>query len=104
MGRNAPRVTDLAEEAGLDIDEALILLWEAGLDRYEHAHAPILKRELDRSRQAVGLAGVQQFGQKEYWQGLLGLDEASFDEVLATLAIRLTPRARRLPRLSLIHI
>jgi death-on-curing family protein len=98
LARKASRVADLAEEAGLETDEALILLWDAGLDRFETGSAIIRRSEFDTARHAVGLDSVAQYRHRSYWQGVLGLDVDSMDQLLARLDIYPGPLARRLPK------
>ena len=98
MARKASRVADLAEEAGLESDEALILLWDAGLDRFETGSTVIRRSELDTARHAIGLDSVAQYRNRSYWQGVLGLDVDSMDQLLTRLDIYPGPLARRLPK------
>jgi len=92
------RVADVAKEAGLDIDETLVLLWDAGLDRFANGTTLVRTAELDRARQAVGLAGVRQLVHRDYWEHQLVLEGADFDQLMVKLGIHQRPQARRLPK------
>ncbi len=58
----------------------------------------IRKTELPSARHAVGLDNVLQYRERAYWQGILGLNDDSMDELLGQLGIRPGPNSRRLPK------
>lgn len=98
MAKRAMRVGQLADAAGIDRDEALILLWDAGFDELDSPADLIGSRYLDHARQAVGLIGTRRVTHPEYWMQALAMDKAAFDRVLCDLSIAQKPSARRLPK------
>lgn len=92
------RVSDLADEAGLDLDETLVALWDAGLDELDSGASLIPARSVAVARRALGLALVKQFASPSYWKGTLDLDEQAWSELLRRLKIDMSDRARTLPK------
>jgi death-on-curing family protein len=98
MPKRRKRVRDLAREAGLDVDEALVTLWESGFDEILSPEDFVRSGGLNRARRALGLATRREIKDPGYWKDLLNLDEARFSLLLTTLGIKLGDAARRLPR------
>ncbi|MCA1982958.1 type II toxin-antitoxin system death-on-curing family toxin [Nocardioides nematodiphilus] len=97
MSRSA-RVADLAQEAGLDLDETLVALWDAGLDDLDGASSVVPDRALPVARRALGLALAKQLASPSYWKGLLGLDDQDWADLMVRLQIDVSDRARTLPK------
>lgn len=82
MNKKKLRVDQLARQAGLERDDALLLLWDANL---EHILSPgyVLKgSELERARRALGLAARRDLASPQYWSKRLGLSPKDLDELL----------------------
>jgi len=82
MNKKKVRVEQLAREAGMDKDEALLRLWDANL---EHIVSPghILKgRELESAREALGLVPRRRIASIEYWCARLALSAPEIVELL----------------------
>ena len=89
---------DLAAEARLDLDEALVLLWDAGIQYVEDINHPIRKRDQNRARRALGIATRRELAAPSYWREALGLTEPEFESTLGELGIQMRAGAKRLPK------
>ena len=87
MARSTFTVRDLAKEAGIDIDETLINLWDGGIDYVVSASSVLRRRDANRARRVVGLATRRELASKSTWQSLFGLDDDEFANLLAILGI-----------------
>ena len=73
MSRIAKTVTQLADEAGIDADEALLLLWDAGID----ANTPddvVAKRTMSMARRALSLPRARDLRSVNFLAGLTGIE------------------------------
>lgn len=95
----APRVTveALAKEADLDLDEALVALWDAGID-VDDARSVISATSTLAARNALGLDDPSAQKKVIYWLDRLGTDRQGLTEILAELGIELRPGVRVLPK------
>src|SRR5581483_11187226 len=98
MARRVLRVSELATMAGLDVDETLILLWDAGLDQYAQPTDKLRRRDLFVAEKAIGLPKKRDLLAPTYWARRLGLDMPELLNLLSELEIPMSPRARTLPR------
>jgi death-on-curing family protein len=80
-------VEALVKEAGMDTDEALIALWDAGLS-YVNGPDDVLPRgEANRARRALGLATRRELASADFWQDTLSLGRSELDSLLAVLGV-----------------
>lgn len=98
MGRRNSRVRDLAAEARLDLDEVLVLLWDAEILYVQDANHPIRKRDHNRARRALGIATRRELGSPRYWREALNLTAPDFERTLVELGVQVRPGAKRLPK------
>lgn len=96
--RKAITVHALAREAEMDVDTALVTLWDTGIEAPTGPADVIALSDITKARRALGLADPRQLVRPSYWQSALNLDEASFIELLIKLGIRWSPVARNLPK------
>ena len=96
MARSTHTVSQLANEAGIDIDEALIVLWDNGVGYINGPTSVIRQRDTNKARRLVGLATRRQLASVHYWKQLFGSDDDEFEHLLETLDIPV-PEVRRLP-------
>ena len=83
MTRRKMSLDQLATEAGMDVDEALLRLWDDGFPAATGRHYTFPKREASRARRSLGLATRRELQSKEYWMQTLGLSsEHAFDKLL----------------------
>jgi death-on-curing family protein len=98
LARKRATVQQLATEATVDLDEALITLWDAGID-YVNGPGDLLKRgDVNRARRILGLATRRELADPQYWQRVLGIGQAEFDDLLVNLGVRKLPQGGRLPK------
>ncbi len=97
MVRSAHTVSQLANEAGIDVDEALIVFWDGGLEYVNGSTSVIRRRDSNKARRLVGLRTRRELASKEAWQLLFKLDDDGFTHLLETLDIPVS-NSRRLSR------
>lgn len=98
MARRVMTIAELAKAAELDTDEALIHLWEAGLDRYKDPKDRLRRRDVDAARHALGLPTARDLTDPGYWMARLQLDDRAFRQLLVDLGTPMAPDARTLPK------
>ena len=97
MARSTFTVSDLAKEAGIDIDETLLTLWDGGIDYVVSSSSVLHRRDANRARRVVGLATRRELASKGTWQSLFNLGDDDFEKLLTDLEIP-TPHHRKLPQ------
>jgi death-on-curing family protein len=99
MAQRVIAVSQLARSAGIDTDEALIALWDAGLEAYRGPGDRIRRRDMDAAQHAVGIPTRNDLTDLNYWVRRLGLDsESDLRALLQLLGTPMPPRARSLPK------
>lgn len=98
MARKWKTVHHLAIEAGLDVDAALIMLWDAGFDKLAGPDDIIRSRDLNRARRALGVPTRRELRDPSYWQQLLGIDADGLRSLLEAAGISASQNMRRLPK------
>ncbi len=102
MARDAARVADLARASGLELDEALVALWEAGLESVEAPNDLIASRDMPAARAALGLLESERAQLTvAYWLRRGNVSREEFRDRLETVGVRLPSNARKLPKGSL---
>lgn len=91
-------VASLAKEAGLELDEALVTLWDAGLDSLSRATDMVAVAQLNRARSALGLASTKELNSITYWLNRLDMNETDLRQRLREHGLELTLGARTLPK------
>ena len=95
----AVTVGSLARDAGLDLDEALVTVWDAGFETIEDIDTQVPQRLIAPVRVALGLANPKNQMQLSYWEQRWGLDRAALERKLsAEFDITVSPGARVLPK------
>ena len=100
MARRAQQVVALANEAGLDLDETLVTLWDAGVD-VESPSTLLRDQTLAAARTALGLHNLKDQLTVDYWMKKTGLSRESLTESAREVGVKISPNARRIPRNSL---
>ena len=95
MAKKRKTVEELAKEAQLDTDEALIALWDAGYDKI--LNPKDRPRETNRARRALGLATRRELKSVAYWMSVLDLYETEFRSLLRKLSVPISEEAQKLP-------
>jgi len=98
MRNRSVRVARLADEAGLDVDETLIRLWDSGFDRIDSANSGISAAQASEARRALGLPSQREVSRFGYWQRALGVDREELHLILADAGIELPQNAMTLPK------
>ena len=91
-------VKELAIEAKMDAEVALIVLWEEGLEYLEGTERYINNRDLKKARLSLGIASPRELLFPRYWCSLFEITEDEFKTKLADLNIRMRSGANRLPK------
>lgn len=85
MARRRATVKELAVEASIDIDEALIAFWDAGLNYIRGPGDVVRRADVNRARRLLGSASRRELGSPGYWQQLLGIGQEEFELLLREL-------------------
>lgn len=99
--RRRLRIRDLAVEAGLDFDEALVTLWDEGLDEFDSPDDFVASHQLALARRALGVSDGGEQLTVEYWLRSLGVSREEWTARLAEQGVHVAPDARKIPRGSL---
>ncbi len=91
-------VAQLAAEAGLDLDEALVALWDIGVDNVLRPSDPVPASHWNRARSALGLASKAQLNSVDYWKNRLDMGDPELGELLQREGLTLTAGAKTLPK------
>lgn len=91
-------VAQVAAEAQLDSDEALVALWDAGIDSVTRPQDGIPPGRLEDARKALGLASKSELTSLKYWTNRLDLSDAELRAVLSRAGMRCTSGARNVPK------
>ena len=86
-GRKRRTVRELATEAGCDLDEALVLLWDAGFDYVDDPASIVPKFDVARAQRVLGVATRRELRTRMYWRELLNLDDTGLDELLESIGL-----------------
>jgi len=104
MARRVMTIAELAKAAELDTDEALIHLWEAGLDRYQEPKDRLRRRDVDVALRAVGMPTGKDLTGPSYWMKQLKLNEEAFRQLLLELGTPMARGARTLPKGAVVKL
>lgn len=97
MASTRKTVIQLAQEAQIDIDEALIALWDAGYDEIIGPNHIFRRREVNRARRAIGIATRRELRSFTYWIKLLKLkDELELRALLRKKGVSIGDKTRKL--------
>jgi death-on-curing family protein len=89
MARKKVTVGKLAQEASLDLDEVLLILWDNGFDYVNSAGDALARGEANRARRSLGLATRRELASLAYWSRRL---KKSQQDILAFLSDQGIPR------------
>jgi death-on-curing family protein len=87
MARKRITVERLAEEAGVEVDEALLTLWDAGLGEVTGPGDFLARQEANRARRALGLATRRELGSPTYWIEVFSINADGLSSLLIDLGI-----------------
>jgi death-on-curing family protein len=99
MEKKQIAVGQLAEEAGIASDDALILLWDVAQFRHiESALDKIPGYLLRDARRVLGIPARDELVNPIYWQSVFGMSEGGFGELLRDLEIFWDGKLPHLPK------
>lgn len=97
MSRKPVSVRQLANEAGVGIDEALVTLWDLGANHVLSPTELVPRGVLASARRALGVAGRDELRTLTYWILLLAIPQTELRLLLANAGIPMGTKARKLP-------
>lgn len=98
MARKTPTVRDLASRAGMEVEDALLKLWGAGINRFTGPTERVSLRSLAAVERALGLSPYTEQTTVDYWTTRLGVTREELAQTLRAQGLSLPPLARRLPK------
>ena len=87
-------VSQLANEAEIDIDEALIVLWDGGIPYVNGPASTVRRGDSKKARKLVGLATRRELSSKKMWQKLFALDDGKYCQLLQSLNVSTSESSR----------
>jgi hypothetical protein len=96
MAQKRRSVKQLADEARLDVDTALVVLWDAGFSEVQGPADSLGRQQLNRARRALGLATRREFETPPYWAAIFDMAEPEFQTLLLGLGISLEGKSEKL--------
>lgn len=99
--RRRTSVGGLAREAGLDIDEVLVTLWDEGFDDLLGPSDLLQKGDVNRARRVLGVATRRELKSSEYWRTLFEIDAIALDQLLEELGLTPLKSGPGLPKKAL---
>lgn len=97
-------VKDLAREAQLSVDDAIVRLWDAGLDEVFEPADVIPRKALPTASLALGLPFGTNARSIAAWAVRLAVTESELRSLLISMGIRITPAMRNLPKGSVAKV
>lgn len=98
MAHKRLNVKMLAQQAHLDLDEALLRIWDIGIDYIDTGVDSIRNRDLPRIRRALGIPNARQLRSLKYWCKVFALSENELRVLLPEFNIKMSEEASRLPK------
>lgn len=96
MASKRKTVKQLAQEAQIDTDEALLALWDTGFDEIIGPNDTFRRQEINRARRALGIATRRELKTFTYWMKLLKLDESELRALLRKKGVPVGDKMRKL--------
>ena len=91
-------LSKLSQVAGLDLDDTLLILWEAGIEGINDPSDELVGAKLLMAQRALSIPDRLKLTSLPYWQRILSADEKELRALLKELGIPMSMRARRLPK------
>lgn len=98
MASKSLRVRDLAVEAGMSVDDALIELWGYGVEYLESGNDLIRRQDIQRARRIVGLPTRRELTSINYWCNILNKSKPELSATLSELGIRVDRNSDKIPK------
>lgn len=97
MARQSITVAELAKEADLDVESALVALWRVGIEHVDTGGSRLSDAERRKALRSLDLAGAHR-RKVNYWLDWLAVDRDQLTSMLAELGIALDSRSNNLPK------
>lgn len=104
MARSPITPRDLALSIGCEIDDILLMLWDAGIEYPKGPFSVIRPQDRARAMSACGMASAKARSSVAYWQQVLNLSPSELQAHALELGIHLGHNARRLPKGALVKL
>ncbi len=88
----------LAERAELDLDDALVSLWNAGIDNVVDPDDLVPPKLLKSAESALGIENPRRQTRIDYWLKRTGMTREEFVEDVAQIGVHIKPNVRTLPK------
>jgi death-on-curing family protein len=98
MARTGTTPAELARRLSVEVDDVLLMLWDAGIEYPRSPQSPIRAQDLRGAERACGLADPRERLTVAYWEYHLRKSPEELRAYAAGLGVRLGPHARRLPK------
>lgn len=93
------RVSTLAREAKIDVDVALLALWDEGfLEELDSPDDIIRSRRVSEARSILKIVSPKEQTKINYWLTQLDISREEFSIILSEMGIILTKDTRKLPK------
>jgi death-on-curing family protein len=104
LSRKIETVRTLAASAGVDVDEALIYLWDAGLNSINDPKVRLSSRDLKKAREVLNLSSGHAEARISWWLERTGFSFDEFSRRAEMVGVFLSPSMRTLPKGALKRI
>lgn len=88
----------------MELDEALVTLWDSGFGKVTSPEDVIGNQELNRVRRALGVATRRELISHQYWMRVLELSRDEFGTLLTRLDVEWNENASRVPSKSVVRL
>lgn len=99
--RSSLSVRHLADEASLDIEEAIVLLWDAGFTELLQPNDLVQRDNLGAARKALGTSDLVRMHDISYWVGRSGLSHKDLLNRMRDAGVHANVSTKRIPKNSL---
>lgn len=96
--RRSVTIGTLARRAGIDLDEALVTLWDAGIEELNDRDDIVPTRLLKQVKRILEVEDPRQRKRIDYWLKRTGLTREELATELSAIGIKIHPTARMLPK------
>ena len=91
-------VAQLAQRANMDLDDALVSLWGAGIDDVDDPEDVLPSKRLKEAESALGVQNPRRQTRIDYWLKRTGMTRDEFVKDVAEVGVRIKPNAKTLPK------
>jgi len=92
------KIVELVKEANMDFEEALLKLWDEGIDDIYEPGQKLYGKKLEIVRKILMIPGKNELQNINYWVNKLKINKIELIDYLACLDIKVNINARKLPK------